>query len=165
MIPLTILYDEYIGRPKLTEQKKNPVDYIVPPPTSGIGTNISQNVWVYSKLPIFQLFCCSPWIHLAKFLLVRDHFRWSGQISDPILPINFFFDKKVSIVHTQSILKLRWLIGCFNYVKLKCIVFLSSWHHISQNWIYIPHFGSIEVQNLQDILCVPDVGDSYFITG
>ena len=30
MIPLTILYDEYIGRPKLTEQKKNPV-YIVPP--------------------------------------------------------------------------------------------------------------------------------------
>ena len=32
MIPLTILYDEYIDRPKLTEQKKNPVEYIVPPP-------------------------------------------------------------------------------------------------------------------------------------
>ena len=31
MIPLTILYDEYIDRPKLTEQKKNPVEYIVPP--------------------------------------------------------------------------------------------------------------------------------------
>ena len=31
MIPLTILYHEYIGRPKLTEQKKNPVEYIVPP--------------------------------------------------------------------------------------------------------------------------------------
>ena len=30
MIPLTILYDEYIDRPKLTEQKK-PVEYIVPP--------------------------------------------------------------------------------------------------------------------------------------
>ena len=30
MIPLTILYDEYIDRPKLTEQK-NPVEYIVPP--------------------------------------------------------------------------------------------------------------------------------------
>ena len=30
MIPLTILYDEYIGRPKLTEQK-NPVEYIIPP--------------------------------------------------------------------------------------------------------------------------------------
>ena len=30
MIPLTILYDEYIDRPKLIEQK-NPVEYIVPP--------------------------------------------------------------------------------------------------------------------------------------
>ena len=35
MMPLTFLYDEYIGRPKLTEQKKNPFEYIVPPPTSG----------------------------------------------------------------------------------------------------------------------------------
>ena len=34
MMPLTFLYDEYIGRPKLTEQK-NPFEYIVPPPTSG----------------------------------------------------------------------------------------------------------------------------------
>ena len=32
MMPLTILYDEYIDRPKLTEQKKTPVEYIVPPP-------------------------------------------------------------------------------------------------------------------------------------
>ena len=30
MIPLTILYDEYIDRPKLTEQK-NPVEYKFPP--------------------------------------------------------------------------------------------------------------------------------------
>ena len=29
MMPLTILYDEFIDRPKLTEQK-NSVDYIVP---------------------------------------------------------------------------------------------------------------------------------------
>ena len=34
MIPLTFLYDEYIDRRKLTEQKK-PFEYIVPPPTSG----------------------------------------------------------------------------------------------------------------------------------
>ena len=32
MIPLTFLYDEYIDRPKLTEQKKPPFQYIVPPP-------------------------------------------------------------------------------------------------------------------------------------
>ena len=39
MIPLTYLYDEYIDRPKFTEQKKkNPFEYIVPSPTSGVGT-------------------------------------------------------------------------------------------------------------------------------
>ena len=32
IIPLTTLYNEYIDRPKLSEQKK-PVDYIVPPPS------------------------------------------------------------------------------------------------------------------------------------
>ena len=37
MIPLTFLYDEYIDRPKLFD-KKNPFEYIVPPPTSGVGT-------------------------------------------------------------------------------------------------------------------------------
>ena len=35
MIPVSTLYDEYIDRPKLTEQKKNPVDYIVPLPQEG----------------------------------------------------------------------------------------------------------------------------------
>ena len=38
MIPLTFFYDEYIDRPKLSEQKKNPFEYIVPPSTSGVGT-------------------------------------------------------------------------------------------------------------------------------
>ena len=37
MIPLKFLYDEYIDWPKFSEQK-NPFEYIVPPPTSGIGT-------------------------------------------------------------------------------------------------------------------------------
>ena len=37
MIPDSILYDEYIGRRKLTEQKK-PFEYIVPPPSRGVGT-------------------------------------------------------------------------------------------------------------------------------
>ena len=39
MIPLATLYDEYIGRPKLSEQKKT-VDYIVPPPSRVVGTKI-----------------------------------------------------------------------------------------------------------------------------
>ena len=42
LIPLIFLYDEYIDRPKLSEQK-NPFVYIVPPPTSGVGKN---RVWV-----------------------------------------------------------------------------------------------------------------------
>ena len=37
MIALTFLYDEYIDRPQLSEQK-NPFEYIVPPPTSGVET-------------------------------------------------------------------------------------------------------------------------------
>ena len=37
MIPLTFLYDEYIDRPKLFEQK-NPFEYTVPPPTSRVRT-------------------------------------------------------------------------------------------------------------------------------
>ena len=37
MIPLTFLYNEYIDRPKLSEQKK-PFEYIVPPRTSGLVT-------------------------------------------------------------------------------------------------------------------------------
>ena len=39
MILLTFLYDEYIDKPKLSEQKK-PFEYIIPPPTSGVGTII-----------------------------------------------------------------------------------------------------------------------------
>ena len=35
MIPVSTLYDEYIERRKFKEQKKNPVEYIVPPPSRG----------------------------------------------------------------------------------------------------------------------------------
>ena len=31
MIPVSTLYDEYIDRPKLSEQK-NQIEYIIPPP-------------------------------------------------------------------------------------------------------------------------------------
>ena len=37
MIPLTIMYDGYIDRRKLIEQKM-PVEYIVPPPLNWVGT-------------------------------------------------------------------------------------------------------------------------------
>ena len=37
MIPLAFLYDEYIDRPQLSEQK-NTLEYIIPPPTSGVKT-------------------------------------------------------------------------------------------------------------------------------
>ena len=37
MIPVSTLYDEYIDRPKLSEQK-NPFEYIVPPSSRGVGT-------------------------------------------------------------------------------------------------------------------------------
>ena len=37
MIPVSTLFDEYIDRPKLTEQK-NPFEYIVPPPPPHEGS-------------------------------------------------------------------------------------------------------------------------------
>ena len=38
LIPLTILYDDYIYRPKLSEQK-NPFVHIVPPAARRVGKN------------------------------------------------------------------------------------------------------------------------------
>ena len=37
MIPVSTLYDEYIDRPKFSEQK-SPFEYKVPPPSRGVGT-------------------------------------------------------------------------------------------------------------------------------
>ena len=37
MIPLTFLYDVYFDRGQNCLIKKIPVEYIVPPPTSGVG--------------------------------------------------------------------------------------------------------------------------------
>ena len=42
MIPVSTLYDEYIDRPKLTEPKKKPFEYIVPPPLKR-GRNNEKN--------------------------------------------------------------------------------------------------------------------------
>ena len=43
MIPLSFLYDEYVDRPKLSEQKKQ-FEYIVPLRTGGVGTkNTNDN--------------------------------------------------------------------------------------------------------------------------
>ena len=41
MIQLTFLYDEYIDRPKLTEQK-NPFEYIVPQVGGGTKINLRK---------------------------------------------------------------------------------------------------------------------------
>ena len=49
MIPLTTLYDDYIDRPKLTEQK-NPFEYIVPPPLKWVGTK-TVDVALKNEIP------------------------------------------------------------------------------------------------------------------
>ena len=56
MIPLTYLCDEYIDRPKLTEQK-NPFEHIVPPPREGgrnkkqamLANNLVDGLWIRLK--------------------------------------------------------------------------------------------------------------------
>ena len=53
IIPLTILYNEYIDRPKFTEQKKkNPVKYIVPPSLRGRNNKFN----LFKKLSSFQMY-------------------------------------------------------------------------------------------------------------
>ena len=50
MIPVSTLYDEYIERRKFTEQKKkNPVEYIVPPPSRGSEQKSIGNEYFLSK--------------------------------------------------------------------------------------------------------------------
>ena len=66
MIPLTFLYDEYIDRPKFTEQKKNPFEYIVPSPTSGVGT--IRNIIVNCSRTKFKAIIVAMWF-LDNFLL------------------------------------------------------------------------------------------------
>ena len=53
MIPVSTLYDEYIDRPKLTEQKK-PVEYIVPPPPQEGSEQKTQQNFIF--IPIFVYF-------------------------------------------------------------------------------------------------------------
>ena len=61
MIPVSTLYDEYIERPNSFEHKK-PLDYIVPPPSRGVGTTIRLKAVfkpfgskLSSKLELIQL--------------------------------------------------------------------------------------------------------------
>ena len=58
MILVSTLYDVYIDRPKLTEQKK-PVEYIVPPPSRGVET---MNKW-------HQFWCAYPLTFSIKLRL------------------------------------------------------------------------------------------------
>ena len=57
MIPLTFLYDEYIDRPKLSEQKK-PVWVYSSSPTSGVGTKhfYEENLSNFSPIHDVLLF-------------------------------------------------------------------------------------------------------------
>ena len=89
MIPLTTLYDEYIDRSKLTEQK-NLFEYIVPPPSRGVRTSNCRmkfphhdHMYFYQQLrrnvfflfqvcvdewDLFQHFFSHPTERLASFL-------------------------------------------------------------------------------------------------
>ena len=54
MIPVSTLYDEYIERRKFTEEKKNPVEYIVPPPSRGseqqVKTLTQKKKWYKQRI-------------------------------------------------------------------------------------------------------------------
>ena len=49
MIPLLFVYDEYIDRLKLSEQKQKLFEYIVPHTNRGVGTIIIYGTWIFEK--------------------------------------------------------------------------------------------------------------------
>ena len=63
MIPVSTLYDEYIDRPELSEQK-NPFEYIVPPRPLQRGRN-NNFFWNNSLFLLVEK--CSYLLNSAKF--------------------------------------------------------------------------------------------------
>ena len=63
MIPFTFLCDEYVDRPKLTEQK-NPFEYIVPPPdkwgrnNDEIGSKSTSNKILWRCIKLVKVVQC-----------------------------------------------------------------------------------------------------------
>ena len=64
MIPLTVLYDEYIHRPKLIDQK-NPFEYIAPTPTK-----VDRNNYKPVHCELFQLFSA----YKTSYITGRKHY-------------------------------------------------------------------------------------------
>ena len=79
MIPLTTLYDDYIDRPKLTEQK-NPFEYIVPPPLKWVGTIINDHCVIF---PDAQIFKVENLYNLAANIAVNSKKSPLGMIDKP----------------------------------------------------------------------------------
>ena len=75
MIPLTILYDEYIDRSKLTEQK-NPVGYIVPPsPLKWGSEQLSEMEDKFEEQKsMFKNKCLSSILEQSEFLGLKKTF-------------------------------------------------------------------------------------------
>ena len=87
MIPLTFLYNEYIDRPKFTEQK-NPFEYIVPPPIIGVGTKI-----LYKHLDISVLLkvrlCVSASVLKNFVLFWEDAAKLQDDLISPMRDFHF----------------------------------------------------------------------------
>ena len=57
MVPLSTLFDEYIDRSKLTEQKKTPFEYLVTS-LKRVGTMKTAIVFVSHNTIFFAFFIC-----------------------------------------------------------------------------------------------------------
>ena len=77
MIPLTTLYDDYIDRPKLTEQKNNPFEYIVLPPLELVGTIRARIAILHGILSVLEVIFSERnfWPFLLFFQINRHIIR------------------------------------------------------------------------------------------
>ena len=94
MIPLTFLCDEYIDRPKLSGQK-NSFEYIVPPPTSGIGTN-NQN-FKMNKNFNFSIYV-SYFFKFYQKLRILVNMVWTTNTLKFVFILNYPSDERIQIL-------------------------------------------------------------------
>ena len=94
MIPLTTLFDDYIDRTKLFEQK-NPFEYIVHPQLKWVGTISDEKFGRFSFLyPILQFFLIkNRWTVASYFILLArlsyPKFYRKKICHDKLIPIKY----------------------------------------------------------------------------
>ena len=105
MIPVSTHYDEYIDWPKLKlSDKKNPFEYIVPPPSRGVGTKSNHCSLICAVL--FNK------IYLFRYIVEASYF-----VKDTTYQLNY---TKIRLISISFQINIKFFINSETiYKKLK----------------------------------------------